>query len=62
LHVSGNRLKICAYAGAVAYMSSFGVPGALPPIVIAFEVDGALAIILARKTRITALLLAGFSS
>jgi putative oxidoreductase len=53
--------KIGAYAGTVAYMSSLGVPGGLLPVVIATEVLGALAIILGWKTRIAALLLAGFS-
>ena len=53
--------KIGAYAGTAAYMSSFGVPGALLPVVIAAEVLGALAIILGWQTRVTALLLAGYS-
>jgi putative oxidoreductase len=53
--------KIGAYAGTAAYMASVGVPGALLPAVIALEVLGAIAIIVGWKTRITALLLAGFS-
>jgi putative oxidoreductase len=53
--------KIGAYAGTAAYMSSVGVPGALLPAVIATEVLGALAIIVGWKTRVIALLLAGFS-
>ena len=42
-------------------MASAGVPGALLPAVIALEVLGAIAIIVGWKTRITALLLAGFT-
>ena len=42
-------------------MASAGVPGALLPAVIAVEVLGAIAIIVGWKTRITALLLAGFT-
>lgn len=53
--------KIGAYAGTVAYMASLGVPGALLPPVIATEVLGAIAIIVGWKTRVTALLLAGFT-
>jgi putative oxidoreductase len=53
--------KIGAYAGTAAYMSSLGVPSVLLPVVIATEVLGALAIILGWQTRVTALLLAGFS-
>jgi putative oxidoreductase len=53
--------KVGAYAGTSAYMSSFGVPGELLPLVIATEVLGALAIIVGWKTRVTAFLLAGYS-
>ena len=53
--------KIGSYAATAGYMSSVGVPGALLPAAIAVEVFGALAIILGWKTRITALLLAGFT-
>jgi putative oxidoreductase len=53
--------KIGAYAGTAAYMSSVGVPAALLPVVIAFEVIGALAIVVGWQTRVAALLLAGFS-
>jgi putative oxidoreductase len=42
-------------------VSSFGVPGVLLPVVIATDVLGATAIILGWHTRITALLLAGYS-
>jgi putative oxidoreductase len=53
--------KIDAYAGTAGYMSSVGVPSAMLPVVIAIEILGALAIIVGWKTRVTAVLLAGFS-
>jgi putative oxidoreductase len=53
--------KIGAYAATGAYMSSVGVPSVLLPVVIVTEVLGATAIILGWQTRITALLLAGYS-
>ncbi len=53
--------KIGAYEGTQAYMASVSVPGALLPAVIALEVIGAIFLILGFKTRLTALLLAGFS-
>ena len=53
--------KIGAYAGTAGYMAAVGVPGALLPAVIATEVLGAIAVILGWKTRIVALLLAGFT-
>jgi putative oxidoreductase len=53
--------KIGAYAGTAAYMASAGVPAALLPAVIALEVVGAIAITLGWKTRISALLLGGFT-
>ena len=53
--------KIGAYAATGAYMSSFGVPGVLLPVVIATEVLGAIAIIIGWHTRVTALLLAGYA-
>jgi putative oxidoreductase len=42
-------------------MAAVGVPGGLLPAVIALEVVGAIAIIVGWKTRITAVLLAGFT-
>jgi putative oxidoreductase len=42
-------------------MAAMGVPGALLPLVVATEVLGSLAIIAGWKTRIAALLLAGFT-
>lgn len=53
--------KLGAYAATIAYMSSQGVPGALLPVVIATEVLGAIAIVIGWRTRVVALLLAGFS-
>jgi putative oxidoreductase len=53
--------KIGGYAATAGYMTSVGVPGALLPAVIAFEVLGAIAIIVGWKTRLTAILLAGFT-
>ena len=53
--------KLGAYSETAAYMSSFGVPGALLPLVVATELLGALAIVLGWKTRIVAFLLGGFS-
>jgi putative oxidoreductase len=53
--------KIGGYAATQGYMAAMGVPGALLPLVIALEVGGAIAIILGYRTRLVALLLAGFS-
>jgi putative oxidoreductase len=53
--------KIGGYAATAGYMTSVGVPGALLPAVIAFEVLGAIAIIVGWRTRLTAILLAGFT-
>ena len=53
--------KVGAYGATAAYMSSVGVPGVLLPVVIAIEVLGALAVTLGWQTRITALLLAGYT-
>ena len=52
--------KLGAYSATGAYMSAFGVPSALLPVVIATEVLGALAIILGWKARVAGFLLAGF--
>jgi len=53
--------KVGAYAATAAYMSSVGVPGVLLPVVIATEVLAATAIVLGWQTRVSALLLAGYS-
>jgi len=53
--------KISSYDSTVGYMASVGVPGGLLPLVILTEVLGAVAIIAGWQTRITALLMAGFT-
>ncbi|MEL6688397.1 MAG: DoxX family protein [Pseudomonadota bacterium] len=53
--------KITAYAGTQGYMESVGLPGALLPLVIAFEIGAGLALIAGWQTRIVAFLLAGFT-
>jgi putative oxidoreductase len=52
--------KLTGYAGAVAYMQAFGVPGALLPFAIAFELGCAIMILAGFQTRLAGLLLAGF--
>ena len=53
--------KVSGYAGTQGYMEAMGVPGALLPLVIAFEIGGALAIIVGWRTRLFAFLLGGFT-
>jgi putative oxidoreductase len=53
--------KIGAYAGTQGYMETMGVPGALLPLVILFEIAGGLTIIIGWKTRYSAIILALFS-
>ena len=53
--------KIGGYATTQEYMSAFGVPGALLPLVIAVELGGGILIVLGLLTRYVALALAGFS-
>jgi len=53
--------KISAYEATQGYMAAMGLPGALLPLVIVFEIVAALAIIVGFKTRLVALTLAGFS-
>lgn len=53
--------KIGSYAGTQEYMQAMGVPGAVLPLVILTELGGGLAICLGLKTRLVAILLAGFS-
>ena len=54
-------MKIGSYAATAGYMDSTGVPGELLPVVIAFEVLAAIALVVGWKTRLTAFLLAGFT-
>jgi len=61
LFVLSGLGKLGAYTSTAAYMSATGVPGALLPAVIATELLGGLTIALGWKTRIVALLMAGFS-
>lgn len=53
--------KITSYAGTQGYMDAMGVPSMLLPLVIALEVLGGLAVILGWKTKVVALVLAGFT-
>ena len=53
--------KLGAYEGTQGYMESVGLPGALLPLVIAFELLAPAAVIAGFYARIAALLLAGFS-
>jgi len=53
--------KISGYAGTQGYMDAMGVPGSLLPLVIALEIIGGAAIILGFKTKLVALVFAGFS-
>ena len=61
MFVMAGISKIGAYAGTVAYMESFGLPGALLPAVIALEIGGGLAILAGLQTRIAAVMLGGFT-
>lgn len=62
LFISAGLSKLGAgYEGTAQYMSAMGVSPAFLPLVIATEILGAIAIIVGFKTRLTALLLAGFS-
>jgi len=53
--------KIASYAATAGYMDATGIPGELLPVVIAFEVLAAIALVAGWKTRLTAFLLAGFT-
>lgn len=53
--------KISGYEATQSYMDAMGVPGALLPLVIAFEIAAALAVIIGWQTRLFAFLLAGFT-
>jgi len=52
--------KIGGYAGTQGYMEAMGVPGVLLPLVIILELGGGIALLLGYRTKIVALLLAGF--
>lgn len=53
--------KLGTFAATQGWMESAGVPGILLPVVIALEILGGFAILLGWRTRVVALLLAGFS-
>jgi len=53
--------KVQYYEGSAQYMASAGLPEALLPLVIIFEVFSALALVLGYQTRLVAIALAGFS-
>ena len=53
--------KLAAYEASQGYMEAMGVPGALLPAAIAFEILTPLALIAGFKARLAAVLLAGFS-
>ncbi|MCO1335679.1 DoxX family protein [Microbulbifer sp. OS29] len=53
--------KIQNYEGSAQYLAYGGLPENLLPLVIVFEIGGALALILGFQTRLVALALAGFS-
>ena len=52
--------KLMGYAGALAYMHAFGVPGQLLPLAIAVEAGCGLLILVGYHTRAAALMLAAF--
>jgi putative oxidoreductase len=52
--------KLTGYATTIAYMETFGVPGAALPLAIGFELGCGLMILFGFQTRIAALMLAGF--
>ncbi|WHI45579.1 DoxX family protein [Microbulbifer sp. JMSA004] len=53
--------KIQNYEGSAQYLAYGGLPEFLLPLVILFEIGGALALIAGFQTRLTALAFAGFS-
>lgn len=61
LFILSGTGKITAYAGTQQYMDALGVPGGLLPLVILFEVGAPLLLIVGFKTRLSAILLAGYS-
>ena len=61
MFLQAGLAKIGGYAGTQGYMEAMGVPGILLPLVIALEVLGAVAIIVGYRTRLAAVLLAGFT-
>jgi len=60
IFLSAGVNKIVGYSGTQGYMDSMGVPGMLLPLVIALELAGGVAMIVGYRTRLFAVLLAGF--
>ncbi len=61
IFVMAGLNKISGYEGTQGYMEAVGVPGALLPLTILFEVGAGLAVIAGWWTRSAAFALAGFS-
>ncbi len=61
IFVMAGLNKISGYEGTQGYMEAMGVPGALLPLAILFEVGAGLAVIAGWRTRSAAFALAGFS-
>lgn len=61
IFVLSGLTKIGAYEATQGYMNAMGVPGALLPAVIAFEILTPIALIVGFYARSAAFLLAGFS-
>ena len=53
--------KASAFEATQGYMTAMGVPADILPVVIVFEIGGAIAIIIGFKTRVIAFMLAGFT-
>jgi len=53
--------KIGGYEGTQGYMQAMGVPGTLLPLVILLEIGAGAALVIGWKTRVMAVLLAGFT-
>lgn len=58
IFITSGYSKITGYAGMAQYIASLGVPGALLPLIILWELGGGLAILLGFFTRPVALTLA----
>lgn len=58
IFIASGYSKITGYAGMAQYIASLGVPGALLPLVILWELGGGIAILLGLFTRPVALSLA----
>lgn len=58
IFITSGYSKITGYAGIAQYIASLGVPGALLPLIILWELGGGLAILLGFFTRPVALTLA----